>query len=103
MKRWPQMSAVSACFALALACESQTDVQRQTRDLQEAQKNVGKVTQELESQLASAKATVARLEQKVALARQGLTDDVLENQKELTQALQAQERKVQSELGQAKR
>jgi TolA-binding protein len=103
MDRWTRMSAVTACFTLALACEQQTEVQRQTRDLQEAQKNVGKVTRELEQQLANARADVARLEEKVALARQGLTDDVLENQKELTAALKAQEHKVQSELGEAKR
>jgi hypothetical protein len=103
MKPWGRWSAVTACFALALACEQQTEVQRQTLDLQEAQKNVAKTTQELESQLAKAQADVARLEQKLALARQGLTDDVLENQKELTEALQAQEHKVEAELGQAKR
>jgi hypothetical protein len=103
MNRWIRMSALSACVVSALACDEQTEVQRQTRDLQEAQKNVGKVTEQLESQLAEAKADVVRLEQKVALARQGLTDDVLENQKELQAALEAQGAKVQSELGEAKR
>jgi TolA-binding protein len=103
MNRWIRMSALTACVASALACDEQTEVQRQTRDLQEAQKNVGTVTQQLESQLAEAKTDVARLEQKVALARQGLTDDVLENQKELQAALKAQEGKVQTELGEAKR
>jgi TolA-binding protein len=106
MKRWTRMTAsgaLSAGFALALACDQHTHVERQTRDLQEAQKNVGKETQELESQLAKAKADVARLEQKIALARQGLTDDVLDNQKELTEALKAQGHEVQSELGEVKR
>jgi TolA-binding protein len=97
------MSALTACVASALACDEQTEVQRQTRDLQEAQKNAGKVTQELESQLEEARADVLRLEQKVALARQGLTDDVLENQKELQAALEAQGSRVESELGEAKR
>src|SRR4051812_40956417 len=104
MKRWALMGAVSAGFVLALACaDEQTEVQRQTRELQEAQKNVGKVTGELEKELADTKANVARLEQKVAMARQGLTDDVLENQKELTEALKAQEAKVQAEVGEAQR
>src|SRR5688572_185725 len=94
MKRWARIGTLTACVALALGCDEQTEVQRQTRDLQEAQKNVARVTQELEGQLERAKADVARLEQKVALARQGLTDDVLENQKELQAALQAQERRV---------
>lgn len=103
MERWAQIGTLTACVALAFGCDQQTEVQRQTRDLQEAQKNVAKETQELEGQLERAKADVARLEQKVALARQGLTDDVLENQKELQDALQAQERRVTDELGQAKR
>src|SRR5689334_3968310 len=103
MERWARIGTLTACVALAFGCDEQTEVQRQTRDLQEAQKNVARVTQELEGQLERAKADVARLEQKVALARQGLTDDVLENQKELQAALQAQERRVSDELGEAKR
>jgi len=103
MERWARIGTLTACVALAFGCDGQTEVQRQTRDLQEAQKNVAKVTQKLEGQLEQAKADVARLEQKVALARQGLTDDVLENQKELQAALQEQEHRVENELGQAKR
>jgi TolA-binding protein len=103
MERWARIGTLTACVALAFGCDRQTEVQRQTRDLQEAQKNVAKVRQELEGQLEQAKADVARLEQKVALARQGLTDDVLENQKELQAALQEQEHRVETELGQAKR
>jgi hypothetical protein len=103
MKAWARISTLTACVALAFGCDQQTEVQRQTHDLQEAQKNVAQVTQELEGELERAKADVIRLEQKVALARQGLTDDVLENQKELQAALQAQERRVSDELGQAKR
>jgi hypothetical protein len=103
MKAWARISTLTACVALAFGCDQQTEVQRQTHDLQEAQKNVAQVTQELEGELERAKADVIRLEQKVALARQGLTDDVLENQKELQAALQAQERRVSDELGEAKR
>jgi hypothetical protein len=103
MKAWARISTLTACVALAFGCDQQTEVQRQTHDLQEAQKNVAQVTQELEGELERAKADVIRLEQKVALARQGLTDDVLENQKELQEALHAQERRVSDELGEAKR
>lgn len=103
MERWARISTLTACVALAFGCDDQTEVQRQTRDLQEAQKNVPQVTKELEVQLEEAKASVAQLEQKLALARQGLTDDVLENQKELQAALKEQEQSVQSELGEAKR
>jgi hypothetical protein len=103
MARWVQMSAVMASIAWMAACDQQTEVQRQTHDLQQAQKDVGKVTQQLESDLAKARADVATLEQKLAMARQGLTDDVLENQKELQEALQAQEHNVKNEIGQAQR
>jgi len=97
------MSAVVASIVWMAACEQQTEVQRQTHDLQEAQKEVAKVTQQLESDLATSRAEVARLEQKLAMARQGLTDDVLENQKELQEALRAQEQNVNTEIGQAQR
>ena len=61
MKPWARMGAVGACFALTLACDRQTEVQRQTRELQAAQKNVGKVTQELETELSKLKRMYADL------------------------------------------
>jgi len=103
MNRWVKTGALCASIAFALGCDEQTEVQRQTNELAEAQKNVGKVTEELTTDLEKAKADVLRLEQKIALARQGLTDDVLENQKELQEALKAQEHKVQTEQNEAAR
>jgi hypothetical protein len=88
---------------LALACDEQTEVQRQTRELQAAQKDVARVTEQLGSDLDKAKGDVVRLEQKLAMARQGLTDDVLENQRELQEALKTQEHKVETELNEATR
>jgi chromosome segregation ATPase len=95
------MSALTAC--LAGACDAENEVQRQTRELQAAQKDVGKETKRLEEELGRAQADVARLDQKLSLARQGLTDEVLENQKQLEEALKAQDEKVRDELNHAQR
>lgn len=104
MKRWARSGVATACLVLAGACrDDQTEVQRQTQELAEAQKDVARVTEQLGSDLDEAKGEVARLEQKLAMARQGLTDEVLENQRELQEALKAQGQKVESELNEASR
>jgi len=103
MSRWVLMSALTAGLAGAVACDAESEVQRQTRELQAAQKHVGKETKRLEEELGRAQADVARLEQKLLLARQGLTDEVLENQKQLEEALKAQDQKVREELNHAQR
>lgn len=104
--RWAQSSALgvcSVCAALVMACDHDTEVQRQTRELEQAQKEVPEVTGQLEKDLARARGDVARLEGKLELARQGLTDDVIENQRELEQALKDQQQQVRNELGEAQR
>jgi predicted RNase H-like nuclease (RuvC/YqgF family) len=96
---------VGAVLVLGLACQggSTTDVQQEAKDLREAQSRSPEVAKSLEADLAQAKAEVARLEQKLALARQGVTDDVLDERKELEQSLQQQQRHVQNEINEAKR
>jgi len=101
MNRWAKTGVATACIMLAFACDEQTEVQRQTHELEEAQKSVAKVTEQLATDLDKAKGDVARLEQKLAMARQGLTDVVFENQRELHDALKAQEHKVETELKEA--
>ena len=104
MHRWARTSSLSVggvCIALAMACNHDTEVQRQTRELERAQKEVPEVTAQLESDLTRARGDVAHLEAKLALARQGLTDDVIENQRELEQALKEQQQLVRSELSEA--
>jgi hypothetical protein len=105
MYRDLKQAAICAALALGLACQGQgkSDVQQQAKDLREAQSRSPEVAKELEGQLAKAKAEVVRLEQKLALARQGVTDDVLEARKDLQQSLQEQERRVQGDIEQAKR
>lgn len=104
MLQYSIFTPFAAGVALALACNSgATEVQQETQDLREAQTHVPKVTKELEADLEKAKAEVVRLEQKLALARQGVTDEVLAERKELQDSIQAQERKVQSEIDEARK
>jgi hypothetical protein len=99
-----KMKCAGALWGLALClggCESR--VERATEDLKEAERDSPKVAAELEHKLAKAKAEVARLEEKLALARQGITDDVREERKDLEQALKRQGQHVQEEIGEAQR
>lgn len=91
------------CLALGLACDQQrSEVQEETQELREAQKNVGEVTSQLQADLERAKAEVVRLEEKLAMARQGITDDVMAERKDLQQSLKEQQRDVQGEIKEAK-
>ena len=106
MHRWAQSSALgvcSVCIALVTACDHDTEVQRQTRELERAQKEVPEVTAQLEKDLTRTRGEVVQLEAKLALAQQGLTEDVIENQRELEQALKDQQQQVRTELGEAQR
>lgn len=102
MYRYQAMGSVALCIA-ALACDRRTEVQQDSEDLNEAKRDVARVTQQLENELAEAKAEVARLEEKLVMARQGVTDEVLEERKELQESLQEQQRRVQGEINEAKR
>lgn len=102
MNGYRAIGCVAACIA-TLACDRQGEVQQESRDLREAQNEVGNVTAELESELDEAKAEVARLEEKLAMARQGVTDDVLSERKELKESLSEQKREVEGEIQEVKR
>ena len=99
-----QIKCTGALWALALClggCESR--VEREMEDLKKAEQNSPKVAADLERDLAKAKAEVVRLEEKLALARQGITDDVKEERKELQGALRKQGQEVKEEIGEAQR
>lgn len=100
-----KQAAICTALALALACQDRgkSDVEEEAKDLRAAQSHSPEVAKDLEGQLAKAKAEVVRLEQKLALARQGVTDDVLKERKDLQQSLQQQQRRVQEDINQAKR
>jgi TolA-binding protein len=105
MYRDLKQAAILTAVALGLACQSggKSDVAQQEKELREAQSHSPQVVKDLEGQLTKAKAEVAQLEQKLALARQGVTDDVLKERKDLQQSLQNQERRVQGDINQAQR
>jgi hypothetical protein len=96
-------ACLTAGLGLALACEQGSTVEAETRDLAEAQKNTSNVAKDLEVQLEKAKAEVVELEKKLALAREGITDDVLEERKELQRALDAQRRELQEDISETQR
>lgn len=96
-------ACLSASLGLALACERGSDVEAETHDLAKAQNNTGNVAKELEGQLEKAKAEVVALETKLGLAREGVTDEVLEARKELQRALESQRRELQDDISEAQR
>jgi chromosome segregation ATPase len=102
MERYRAIGFVATCIA-ALACDRPREVQQEAQELREAQGNVGNVTAELQADLDKAKAEVVRLEEKLAMARQGVTDEVLSERKELQDSLKEQEREVAGEVEEAKR
>lgn len=102
MYRFRSIGCVAVCI-VAVACDQGGGVQAEAEDLREAQKNVGNVTQELEADLAEAKAEIVRLQEKLALARQGITDEVLAERKELEQSLEEQRQNVRGEIKEAQR
>jgi chromosome segregation ATPase len=102
MDRYRAIGFVATCIA-ALACDQQREVQQEAQELREAQNRVGNVTAELQADLDRAKAEVVRLEEKLAMARQGITDEVLSERKELQESLKEQEREVTGEVQEAKR
>lgn len=88
---------------LAAACERNRDVKVEVEDLQEARGRTGEVVQDLEQRLEEAKAEVIRLEEKLALARQGVTDEVIEKRQDLQEALKSQEAQVRNEVSEAQK
>lgn len=103
MIRHSALACLVASLGLSLACERGSHVEAETRDLAEAQNNTGNVAKDLEAQLQKAKADVIELEKKLALAREGVTDEVLQERSELQGALESQRREVQEEVNEARR
>jgi gas vesicle protein len=92
--------ALSAALAL-FGCDRKSDVDHEINDLKEAERNSPQKAQELEKQLDQAKGEVVSLEQKLALAKQGVTDEVVEERAELQRALKDRDKHVQNEIAEA--
>jgi hypothetical protein len=84
-------------------CDRESKIADEVGDLREAQQNSPKVAADLEQELARAKAEVVRLEEQLALARQGVTNDVIEERKELKNALNEQQKEVKEEITEAQK
>jgi len=82
-------------------CERKNDVNKEVQELKEAQQQSPEVAQELKKELEQKKTEVVRLEEKLALAERGTTDDVARERGELKSAVQQQEQKVREEIKQA--
>jgi gas vesicle protein len=98
-----KLGAIIAMASTALACHRSSEVEQQAQELREAQARSPQVAKEIESELAKARERVVQLEQKLALAQQGITDEVLSERKDLQQALKRQEQHVKDEFNQAQR
>ncbi len=87
---------------LILGCDRQTDqVGAEIEDLKEARQNTQGEVQRLSEELEEAKQDVVDLEEKLALAERGLTDEVLRERAELADALKKQGKEVKQEVNEA--
>lgn len=105
MRFSPWLPIAGALTFGLVACEQgeQGDkVQSELQDLEEAREKAPQVTRDLEQQLTEAKKEVARLEKKLALARQGITDEVLAERQELAEALEARGETVREDIGETR-
>jgi predicted RNase H-like nuclease (RuvC/YqgF family) len=103
MLRQITITTFAAFLTCAPGCNRHRDVEQETRELKEAQNQSPEVMKQLQADLDHAKAEVVRLEKKLALARQGITDDVLRERQDVERALHEQERRVQGQVNEAKR
>ena len=103
MIRYWGFACLAASLGLGLACNKGSNIESETRDLVEAQKNSVNVAKDHEERMQKAKAEVVELEKKLALAREGITDDVLMERTELQGALDDKRREVQKDINEARR
>jgi hypothetical protein len=95
------LSCLTVLAVGGVACNPGSDVNREAQDLKEAEQESPQVAQELRNELEKSKAQVAKLEEKLALAEQGVTDRVLEERKDLKEAVKAEEQEVNTEVKEA--
>jgi hypothetical protein len=93
---------LTAVVALTLiGCNRRDDVRKEVQQLHEAEQAAPQKAEELQQQLDGAKAHVAQLEQKLTLARQGVTDEVLRARQELKSAVNRNQKEVNQEVKEA--
>ena len=95
------MGPLFASVLGVLGCDRGTRVEHEMKELQEAQQESPQVANQLQRDLEKAKSDVVRLEEKVALAKQGVTDEVVEERNDVKEALKRQEEHVREEVAEA--
>ncbi|HKU37152.1 MAG TPA: hypothetical protein VJR89_03375 [Polyangiales bacterium] len=85
----------------SVGCNQKSEVREEVKDLEQARQESPSVAQDLRQELDQKKAEVAKLEEKLALAERGVTDRVVQERKELNQAVQRQENDVRREVKEA--
>lgn len=99
--RWKLSGATLAAALLVCGCNQKNEVQKEIQDLKSAEQNSPQEAAELEKQLQQAKGEVVNLEEKLALAKQGVTDDVLKEREDLKKALSEKGQEVKEEINEA--
>jgi chromosome segregation ATPase len=87
--------------ALAVGCDKGSDVNKEVEDLKQAQQESPKVAGDLQRELDDKKAEVAQLQEKVALAKQGVTDDVVKEKNDVKEAMKNEAQEVREEIAEA--
>lgn len=95
-------STALAASLTMLGCDRESSVEHEVEELKEAQQESPQVAEDLRQQLEEAKSEVERLEEKLALAQQGVTDEVMEEREDVKQALKSAEQDVRDEVKEAR-
>lgn len=91
------------CLLLLGACDGQAgSVEQELSDLQTARANVANEVDELRNELGESRERVRELEIKLARAKQGLTEEVVEERKELEEALEQAQSQTAEEVQEAR-
>ena len=86
--------------ALVVGCDK-SDVNKEVDQLKQAQQESPKVADELQKDLDNKKAEVVQLQEKVALAKQGVTDDVIKEKNDVKEAMKNEEQQVREKIAEA--
>lgn len=94
---WGMVAAGGILIGACQSQESDSQVERRIDEVRAARENAPQEAQRLEQELEEAKARVAELERQLALARQGITDEVVEAEQKLQESVQRREQNLLEE------
>lgn len=94
---WLLIAALSV-----LGCDRGRNVNAEVEDLKRAQAESPNVAKDLQRELDEKKAEVVKLEEKVALAKQGVTDDVMKEKRDVEKAMKREEEHVRAKVEEAR-